>query len=204
MTKPTAVVFDLGGVLIDWDPRYLYRSLFPDDEEGMEHFLGSVTTQAWNEQQDGGRPWADAVAELVAQHPDRADLIRAFHERWEEMLGGAHEDTLEVLAALKAAGVPVYALTNWSGETFGLARERFPFLGWFDGIVVSGEERLTKPDERIFRLLLERFDLDPESTVFIDDNMANVEQAHRLGMDAIQFTDAADLRLELQRRGLLG
>jgi 2-haloacid dehalogenase len=204
MSKPTAVIFDLGGVLIDWNPRYLYRSLFPDDEEGMEWFLANVTTQAWNEQQDLGRSWADAVAELSADHPDRAHLIRAYHQRWEEMLGGSHQDTVEVLAALKAAGVPLYALTNWSAETFDLARDRFPFLDWFGGIVVSGHERLAKPDEQIFRLLLERFSLAPEATLFIDDNAANVVQAKRLGLDAIHFTDAPRLRADLAARGLLG
>lgn len=203
MPKPTAVIFDLGGVLIDWNPRYLYRSLFPDDDEGMEWFLANVTTAAWNEQQDRGRPWAEAVAELAAAHPERAALVRAYHERWSEMLGGAHEDTVAVLAELKAAGVPLYALTNWSAETFDMARDRFPFLAWFDGIVVSGHEQLTKPDERIFRLLLERFSVSPHRAVFVDDHPPNVQAAGRLGLDAIQFSDAASLRREFQARGLL-
>jgi len=204
MPAPTAVIFDLGGVLIDWNPRYLYRSLFLDDEPGMEWFLSNVTSRAWNEQLDLGRNWAEAVAELVAQHPDRADLIRAYHERWEEMLGGPHQDTVAILAELRATRVPLYALTNWSGETFDMARDRFPFLEWFAGIVVSGHERLIKPDERIFRLLLERFSLAPASTLFIDDSKANVDQARRLGMDAILFTDAPELRTALAERCLLG
>lgn len=203
MSKATAVIFDLGGVLIDWNPRHLYRSIFGDDVEGMEWFLANVTTPAWNEQQDRGRPWAHAIAELSAEHPDRAHLIRAYHERWMETLGGALEDTVQLLAELKDAGVPLYALTNWSGEKFDLSRDQFPFLEWFEGIVVSGHERMTKPDERIFRLLLERFSLAPESTLFIDDNVPNVRQARRLGMDAIHFTSATGLRTELEARGLL-
>jgi 2-haloacid dehalogenase len=203
MPKPAAVVFDLGGVLIDWDPRHLYRSLFVDDEEGMEWFLANVTTPAWNAEQDRGRSWDDAVAELVALHPEHEDLIRAFRERWLETLGGAHEDTVAVLAEVRARGVPVYALTNWSAETFDLARGSFPFLDWFDDVLVSGREKMAKPDEQIFRLMLERFSLAPESTVFIDDSPANVAAANALGIDAIQFVGAPELRRELQARGVL-
>jgi 2-haloacid dehalogenase len=204
MPKPTAVVFDLGGVLIDWNPRYLYRSIFGDDVAGMEWFLANVTTHAWNEQQDRGRPWAEAIDALIAEHPDRAHLIRPYNERWTETLGGAFDGTVELLAELKVAGVRLYALTNWSGEKFDVSRERFPFLDWFEGILVSGHERMAKPDEEIFRLLFKRFSLVPESTVFIDDNPPNVAQARRLGMDAIHFTSAAALRTELEQRGLLG
>lgn len=204
MPKPLAVIFDLGGVLIDWNPRYMYRSLFPDDEEGMEWFLTNVTTQEWNEQQDLGRDWDEGLGVLIAEHPDRAELIHAYRERWLEMLGGAHEETLEILVALRAAAVPLYALTNWSADTFALARDRFPFLGWFRGIVVSGQEHLIKPDERIFRLLLERFNLESGATLFIDDNRVNVEQARQMGIDAIHFTNAVDLRSALVERDLLG
>jgi 2-haloacid dehalogenase len=203
MPEPAAVVFDLGGVLIDWDPRHLYRALFVDDEEGMEWFLANVTTPAWNAEQDRGRSWDDAVAELIERHPEHEELIRAFRERWLEMLGGAHEDTVEVLAEVRSGGVPVYALTNWSADTFELARESFPFLGWFRGVLVSGREKLAKPDTRIFRLLLERFSLVPESTVFIDDSPANVAAAQALGIDAIQFRGASELRAELRARGVL-
>src|SRR4051794_6237258 len=136
------VVFDLGGVLIDWNPRYLYRSLFGGDDEQMEWFLANVTTPQWNAEQDRGRSWAEAVSTLVALHPDRADLIRAYHERWTEMLGGAHEDTVALLDRLRSTGVRLFALTNWSAETFGHAVERFPFLAWFEGVVVSGQELL--------------------------------------------------------------
>jgi len=197
-----AVVFDLGGVLIDWDPRYLYRKLL-DDEAAVEEFLATVCTPAWNAEQDRGRPFAEGVAELVERHPVHAAAITAYHERWPEMLGGAVGGTVEVLAELRAAGVPVYALTNWSAETFGIARERFEFLEWFDGVLVSGEERMIKPDPAIFRLLLDRFGLDPGATFYIDDSPANVAAADRLGFDAVRFTSPAQLRRDLEARGLL-
>ena len=198
-----AVVFDLGGVLIDWDPRYLYRKLL-DDEAAVEEFLATVCTPEWNAEQDRGRPFAEGVAELVERHPVHAVAITAYHERWPEMLGGAVDDTVEVLAELGAAGVPVYALTNWSAETFGVARERFEFLEWFDGVLVSGEERMIKPDPAIFRLLLDRFGLDPGATFYVDDSEPNVEAAGRLGFDAVRFTTPARLRRDLEARRLLG
>jgi 2-haloacid dehalogenase len=197
-----AVVFDLGGVLIDWDPRYLYRKLLAD-EAAVEEFLATVCTPEWNAEQDRGRPFAEAVAELVERHPAHAAAIAAYHERWTEMLGGEIPGTVAVLAELRAAGVPLYALSNWSAETFRLTRGRFPFLKWFDGLVVSGEEGVTKPDRRIFELLIERFGLDPAATVFVDDSAANVDAARDLGIDAIRFHDAGALRRDLAARGLL-
>ena len=194
-----AVVFDLGGVLIDWDPRYLYRKLL-DDEAAVEEFLATVCTPEWNAEQDRGRPFAEGVAELVERHPVHAAAITAFHERWPEMLGGTVGGSVEVLAELRAAGVPVYALTNWSAETFGIARERFEFLEWFDGLLVSGEERMIKPDPAIFRLLLDRFGLDPAATFYVDDSEPNVEAAGRLGFDAVRFTTPAQLRQDLEAR----
>jgi 2-haloacid dehalogenase len=197
-----AVVFDLGGVLIDWDPRHLYRKLLAD-EAAVEEFLATVCTLEWNAEQDRGRPFAEGVAELVERHLAHADAITAYHERWPEMLGGAIDGTLALLAELRAAGVPVYALSNWSAETFGIARERYEFLDWFDGVVVSGEERMIKPDPALFRLFLDRFGLDPEATVFIDDSEANVTAARQLGLDAVSFTDPTQLRHDLIARGLL-
>jgi 2-haloacid dehalogenase len=197
-----AVVFDLGGVLIDWDPRHLYRKLLAD-EAAVEEFLATVCTLEWNAEQDRGRPFAEGVAELVERHPAHADAITAYHERWPEMLGGAIDGTLELLAELRAGGVPVYALSNWSAETFGIARERYEFLDWFDGVVVSGEERMIKPDPALFRLFLDRFGLDPEATVFVDDSEANVAAARQLGLDAVSFTDPTQLRHDLIARGLL-
>ena len=197
-----AVVFDLGGVLIDWDPRHLYRKLLAD-EAAVEEFLATVCTPEWNAELDRGRPFAEGVAELVERHPEHAAAIAAYHERWPEMVAGDIPGTVEVLAELRAAGVPLYALTNWSAETFAITRGRFEFLEWFDGLLVSGEERVTKPDPAIFQLLLDRFGLDPEETVFVDDSPANVAAARRLGIDAVRFTGHDQLRRELAARGLL-
>lgn len=200
--KPTAVVFDLGGVLIDWNPRYLYRTLF-DDEAEMEAFLAEVTTQEWNAQQDAGRPWSEAVEALVAVHPDRRELIEAYWQRWPETLGGAIEGTVEILRELRSRGVRLYALSNWSAETFPLARPRYPFLEWFDGILISGEAKLAKPDPRIFAHLLDKFGLESGSTVFIDDSAPNVRAASDAGLIAIRFIDPAELRRELVALGLI-
>jgi len=200
--RPTAVVFDLGGVLVDWDPRYLYRQLFDDPDE-MESFLAEVTTAEWNACQDAGRPWAEAVELLVAEHPQRRELIEAFHGRWPEMLAGEIPGTVDVLADLRAAGVRLIALSNWSAETFPVARERFDFLAWFEGIVISGDVGMNKPDRRIFEHLIEQFGIEPAAALFIDDSSANVDAAKALGFQAIQFTDATTLRGELERLGLL-
>jgi 2-haloacid dehalogenase len=197
-----AVVFDLGGVLIEWDPRHLYRKLLAD-EAAVEEFLATVCTPEWNAELDRGRPFAEGVAELVERHPEHAAAIAAYHERWPEMVAGDIPGTVEVLAELRAAGVPLYALTNWSAETFAITRGRFEFLEWFDGLLVSGEERVTKPDPAIFQLLLDRFGLDPTATVFVDDSEANVAAARRLGFDAIRFTGHEELRRELVARRLL-
>ena len=204
MERPpiTTVVFDLGGVLIDWDPRYLYRTLF-DDEAAMEDFLATVTTPEWNRAQDAGRPWAEAVEELAARHPEKRDLIEAYWHRWPETLGDAIEPTVAVLDELRSTGVRLYALSNWSGETFPKARPRYPFLEWFEGIVISGDERLAKPDPRIFEVLIERYDVHPAETVFIDDHAPNVEAAAVLGFTALRFTDAPSLRANLAHLGLL-
>lgn len=201
-TRPTAVVFDLGGVLIDWDPRYLFRALFAGDETAMERFLADVCSPAWNARQDEGRTFAEAVESLALEHPEQRELIEAYWRRWPETLGAAIEPTVAILAELRQAGVPTYALSNWSAETFPLARPRYPFLDWFEAIVISGEVRVAKPDERIFRHLLERYDLVPEATVFIDDSAANVRAASALGLIAIQFEGAAALRRELAALGL--
>jgi 2-haloacid dehalogenase len=200
----TTVVFDLGGVLVDWNPRHLYRTLFPGDAAAMEDFLATVCTPAWNEAQDAGRSWVEATASLKSQHPEKAALIDAYFERWEEMLGGAIDGTVEILAALRRRGVPLYALTNWSAETFPFARRRFDFLGWFDGIVVSGEEGLIKPDPRIFRILLDRHGFAASDAVYIDDVARNADAATALGFHGIRFSDPAALRRELAALGLLG
>jgi len=201
--RRSVVVFDVGGVLLEWDPRHLYRKLFNGDNDAMEHFLGSVCTVEWNEQQDAGRTFADAVAELLPKHADKAHLIHAFGRRFDEMVPGAIEETVAILRELKRAGVPLYAVTNWSAETFPSAQKRFDFLAEFDGIVVSGEEGVIKPDPRIFRILLDRYDIPADAAVFIDDNPANADAATNLGIHGIHFRSAEELRRELVALGLL-
>ena len=191
------VVFDLGGVLIRWDPRTLYRKLLRDEAE-VEAFLSEVCTAEWNHRQDEGRTCAEATAELTARHPDKADLIAAYYDRWLEMLGGAIDGTVAILAELDAAGVPLYAISNWSRETFHHARARFDFLSRFRDIVVSGEVGLAKPDPRIFQLFLERHRLTAGQCLFIDDVARNVDAARALGMPAIRFESPDQLRSELR------
>ena len=199
---PTAVTFDLGGVLIDWDPRYLYRTLIPDPV-AMERFLAEVTTQEWNAAQDAGRPWTEAVEVLAERYPDQRALIEAYHRRWPETLGGPIDGTVEILADLRRHDVRLLALSNWSAETFPVARERYPFLGWFDGIVISGEIGVAKPDARIFEALIERHDVEPSQTVFVDDSEANVAAAAQLGFIGRRFVDPDTLRSDLEELGLL-
>ena len=201
--RPTVVVFDLGGVLIDWNPRYLYRTLFGGDDAAMEHFLTHVCSPAWNHEQDAGRSFAEGCAELVREFPDARPLIEAWRERFAETLGGPIAGTVEILAALRERGVPLYALSNWWAETFPIARARFDFLGWFDGIVISGEFGAAKPDPRIFAHLLETYGLRADATVFIDDVPANIAAAAAAGMRTILFTDPVALRVALRELDLL-
>ena len=200
---PKSVVFDLGGVLIDWNPRYLYRKLFHGNESEMEHFLATVCTSSWNEQQDAGRPFAEGCAVQKAAYPSQSELIDAWFERYEEMLGGRIEGMVDILGELRSREVAIYALSNWSAETFPTALRRFEFLQWFRGILISGDIKLVKPDPRIFQRFLRSFEIDPREAVYIDDNPPNVEVAAALGMHAIRFTDAPRLRSELPRLGLL-
>jgi 2-haloacid dehalogenase len=197
-----AVLFDLGGVLIDWNPRHLYRRIFAE-EAAMEHFLATICTQAWNEEQDCGRPFAEGVRLLVQRFPAFAEQIEAYDRRWQEMLKGPIADSVAVLAELRARAVPLFALSNWSQEKFPVARARFPFLEWFGGIVLSGEVGIKKPDPRIFELASERFGLSPPHTAYIDDVAANAAAAARLGFHAHHFVTPADLRRFLAGCGLL-
>jgi 2-haloacid dehalogenase len=203
MNSKQAIVFDLGGVLIDWNPRHLYRKLFNGDEDAMERFLAEICTPEWNAMQDEGRPFAAATEELVSRHPQQAGLIRAFFDRWPEMVAGAIEQTVEILAELRGAGRALYALSNWSAETFPHARERFEFLGWFDCAVISGEIGLVKPNREVFDFLLGKSGRRAEECVFIDDSPANVAAAREIGFDAIHFHSPRRLRDELMSRGIL-
>jgi 2-haloacid dehalogenase len=196
-----AVVFDIGGVLIDWNPRYLYRKIFGSDEAAMERFLSEVCTPVWNSRFDAGRPFAEGVTELTREYPGQADAIEAYRSRWHEMLGGAFPDSVEVMRELRRANVPVYALSNWSREMYAVTRSRFSFLDEFDGILISGDVGIGKPDPVIFREFLGRFGLIAASTVFIDDSSANVAVARSMGIEAIQFRSAGQVRRDLISRG---
>ncbi len=199
--RPSIVVWDLGGVLIDWDPNHLYRKLIPD-KDARERFLAEVCSPAWNHRQDAGRPFAEGIAELSAAYPGQASMIEAYFDRWDEMLGGPIEGSVAILEELAEAGVRQLALTNWSHETFPRARGQFPFLERFEGIVVSGEEGVAKPDPGVYGILLSRHDLSASTCVFVDDSARNVESAAGLGFDVIRFTSPADLRARLVARGL--
>ncbi|MBX3001017.1 MAG: HAD family phosphatase [Caldilineaceae bacterium] len=200
--SPSTIIFDLGGVLLEWNPRYLYRKLF-EDEAAMESFLSIVCTPEWNVRQDAGRPFAEAVAELVERHPEQEALIRAYHERWEEMVPHAIEETVEILADVRAAGYRVAALSNWSAETYPLMRRRFDFLGWFETIVLSGEERCIKPDPQIYEILLRRLNQPAHECIFIDDSEKNIIVAQQMGIHAIHFHSSSALRQTLHEIGVV-
>jgi 2-haloacid dehalogenase len=199
------VIFDLGGVLIDWDPRYLYRTLFVGDEPGMERFLAEVANAAWNGEMDGGKPFAEGVAELIARHPHERERIEAYHARWLEMIGGPIHGTVAILEDLAARGVPLYAITNWSAETFALTRREpaYAFLDLFREIFVSGELRLMKPEPAIFRHALSRIGREAPQCLFIDDVEKNVAGAAAVGLAVHLFTTPEALAADLRTRGLL-
>jgi 2-haloacid dehalogenase len=200
---PRAVVFDLGGVLLDWNPRYLYRKLFDGDEEAMERFLADVCTMEWHHAHDLGIPPEQTSPPLAEAYPEHAERIWAWTQRSEEMLGGSIEGSVEILRALKDQAVPCYALTNMETWTYPGRRERYPFLQWFDGTVVSGFEGVAKPDVRVFELLLDRFGLSAPTTLFIDDSANNVRAARAVGMQAVAFESPDSLRRCLMDAGLL-
>jgi 2-haloacid dehalogenase len=198
--SPT-VVFDVGNVLVRWDPHLLYRDLIPDEEK-RRWFMANVCTAAWNIEQDRGRSWADGVALLVGSHPEWEREIRAYDERWHDTVPGLVEDSVAVLAELKAKGEKVYAITNFSREKWAQCLIRFPFLTSFDGVVVSAHEQLLKPDPAIFHVLLQRYDLPAEGCIFVDDSARNVEAARGVGMQAVHFVEPIDLRAALRGLGV--
>jgi 2-haloacid dehalogenase len=191
------IIFDLGGVLIDWNPEYVYRDMIPDPER-RKYFFEHICTHEWNIEQDAGRSLEAGTNLLLAQHPEWETEIRAFYGRWEDMLGGPIDDTVELLRELRDRGEHrLLALTNWSAETFPVALDRYDFLHWFEGIVVSGTEKTRKPFADIYQILLDRYQVAPEGAVFIDDSMKNVEGAEAAGIRGIHFTNAQSLRLTL-------
>jgi 2-haloacid dehalogenase len=198
----SAVVFDVGGVLLDWDPRHLYRKLF-DDEQEMGRFLEEVCTLEWHAAHDLGMPTERSCAALAEAHPEQAELIHAWGARSEEMVAGPITGTVQILHTLKQAGMPLYALTNMERETYPRRRERFEFMRWFDGTVVSGFEGIAKPDPEIFRRLLERYSLPPATTLMIDDTERNLAAARGIGMRTVRFESAEQLRQWLEDAGVL-
>ena len=199
--RKRSVIFDVGGVLLDWDPRHLYRKIFARDVDGMEEFLTTICRPEWNARMDAGLPFSEGVAQLVRQHPAKATLIESYWKRWPEMLLGPIPGMGELVQELLAIETPLYGITNWSAEMFPYARESFPLLDAFEGIVVSGEVGLTKPDPAVFRLLLGRFNLEPTNCILVDDHLPNVQAAEALGLSTVLFRDAADLHKELASAG---
>lgn len=190
------VIFDLGGVLVDWNPRYFYRSVFNDDEK-MEDFLSSCCNSEWIVAMDAGITAKENIARGQKACPKYAKELALYDEGWYSMFGGAIEGTVEILKNLKRAGTPLYALTNWSAEKFPWAKENFPFFNLFDGIVVSGEEKIIKPNPEIYKRLLNRYNLKAENCIFIDDSPANVAAARALGMEGIVFVSPLSLKKQL-------
>ena len=201
--KIKTIIFDLGGVLIDWNPRYVYRDIF-DDEEKIDWFFENICTNEWNEKQDAGRSLQEATEELVLKHPEYEIEVRAYYGRWEEMLGGPINDTVEILRTIKEANnYNLYALTNWSAETFPVALDRYDFLKWFDGIVMSGEEKTRKPFADIYHTLLSRFKVDPSEALFIDDSLRNIKGAEEVGIKGIHFESPQQLLHDLRQMDII-
>lgn len=202
-TQIDTIIFDLGAVLIDWNPEYLYRQLFEDEAE-MKHFLEHICTPGWNAEQDAGRSWEDAIQLLIPKYPEYEAHIRAYKARWPEMLKGPIEGSVDILKTLQKQGKHrLLALTNWSAETWPYAWDQYDFLQIFEGILVSGEEKLKKPDPRIYQLMTDRYGIEPEKAIFIDDSPANVASAREFGIHAIHFTSPADLRVTLEQAKLI-
>jgi 2-haloacid dehalogenase len=197
------LVFDLGGVLIDWNPRYLFRAFFPDDPVGMERFLHEIRFPDWNAELDAGRPFMETLAELQDRFPQYDGLLTAFHQRWEETLGGPIPSTVALLPPLKRAGYSLHALSNWSADTFSIARRKYPFLDLFDSILISGDVKIVKPDPRIYQIFLARFNRKAEECLFIDDNKVNTDTARDLGFQVVWLERPEWLQAELRVRKLL-
>ena len=203
MKKITTIIFDLGGVLIDWNPEYVFRTLIPDDAR-RAFFFQNICTHDWNVEQDAGRPIAVATEMLIQEHPEWVSEIRDYYGRWEDMLGGPIPETVDILRQLRDKGQHrLLALTNWSGETFPVALARYDFLHWFEGIVVSGDEGTRKPFPDIYQILLDRYNVNPAEAVFIDDSHKNVQAAEDLNIHGIHFQSPMQLHKTFQEWNML-
>jgi 2-haloacid dehalogenase len=201
--KITAIIFDFGGVLVDWNPRNLYQQYFPDQPQAMEDFLNEIKFMEWNALQDKGRTFAEGAAILSAEFPHYRDLIHAYFENWEKSIVGQIDESVKILAALKDKGYPVYGLSNWSAETFPIARKKYQVFELLDDYVLSGDVNLIKPGPEIFEYSLNKFGKTAQESLFIDDSEPNILTAKKLGFDTVHFTSPAQLRNELAVRSIL-
>jgi len=202
MNDINTIVFDLGGVLIDWNPDYVYRDIIPDEKE-RKWFYENICTSDWNEEQDAGRALQEGTELLVKKFPEHEVNIRSYYGRWEDMLGGPIHETVEILRFLKfRTDKKLYALTNWSHETFPVALEKYDFLHWFDGRLVSGEEKTRKPFADIYEKLIRRFDIDPKRSIYVDDNKRNLVPAKKLGFTTIHFSSPQQFKKDLEESGI--
>ncbi len=198
-----AILFDFGNVLLEWNPRYIYRRYFPDDEAAMEQFFQEVNFMDWNAQQDKGRLFADGVTQLSKEFPHYSNLIQAYHDNWKDSIGGSLDGTVEIMKRLKQAGYSVYGLSNWSAETFPLVRDKFSYFDLLDDIIISGDVGQIKPDPEIYEIALKRIGRPASECLFIDDALANIEQARRMGFAVIHFQSPEQLERELKSLRLL-
>jgi len=198
-----AIIFDYGNVLLDWNPRNVYRRYFPNDPEAMERFLQEVNFMEWNAHQDKGRPFMEGVAILSKQFPQYADLIRAYHEHWIDSIGEAFTGTVEILKQLKQAGYPLYGFSNWSAETFPHAREKYNFFDLFDDMVISGAVGFVKPEPEIYQIMLDKIGRPAQECLFIDDSLPNINQANTMGFVTIHFQSPIQLEKELKQLGII-
>jgi 2-haloacid dehalogenase len=198
-----AIIFDFGNVLIKWDPRYVYKRYFPNDPEGMEHFLKEVDFMGWNALQDKGRTFKKGVAVLSAQFPQYAELIQAYHDHWKESIGISFTDTVEIMKELKQRKYPLYGLSNWSAETFPYAQEKFNFFSMLDDMVISGQVVFIKPEPQIYHLMLEKIGKPAQECLFIDDSLPNIQQAQKMGFETVHFESAEQLAGELSAMGIM-
>ncbi len=200
MTSIKNIIFDLGGVLIDWNPEYVYLKVFNNDRGKMNWFFDNICTFDWNENQDAGYPLKKATEERIKLFPQYENLIKIYYGRWEEMLGGPINKSVDILEKVyKKNNHNIYALTNWSAETFPIALKKFNFLKWFDGIVVSGEEKIRKPFKKIYQITMNRFNINPNETIFIDDNLRNIKAARKLNIKGIHFQNPEKLELKFKK-----
>jgi 2-haloacid dehalogenase len=202
-THIKAVIFDFGNVLIEWEPRYVYQKYFPTDPDGMESFLKEVDFMGWNAHQDKGRKFEDGVADLSEQFPQYAQLIQAYHDHWEDSIGVAYWGTVEIMKQLKDRGYPIYGLSNWSAETFPYAREKYNFFDLFDDMVISGAVGYVKPEPEIYHMVLEKIGRPARECLFIDDSLANIQQAQKMGFETIHYQSTQQLAIELKSMNIL-